>query len=85
MKNKTAQKIRSFLKLYAAKNDDMEYTSPDAYQLEAAAELLEAGKKLQNMPWSEWGNGGYKPYTSKKGRLMHEQILKELKIIFYGI
>lgn len=76
---KLQDRIRAFLKTYAGTTEEGDYTSPDAYQLEAAAELLEQGKKLNDMPWSEWGSGGYRPYTSETGRKEHESILKALR------
>ena len=77
-KKELSQRIRKFLKEYAVVIDG-EYTSPDAYQLEAAAVILESGKPLTTFPWSEWGSGGYKPYSSKKGSKEHDEILELIK------
>jgi len=77
-----AKRIRDFLETYAAKvpnyvkqpssefnsdNDDL-FTSPDAYQLLMTAECLERGQLQMTRCWSEWGSGGYKPYTSETGK-----------------
>lgn len=76
---KTSIKIRRFLKKYAGRTPDGEdYTSPDAYQLEAAAEELDSTGTVSKLPFSEWGSGGYKPYTSKDGRKIHDDIIEEI-------
>ena len=82
-KKELAEKIYKFLETYAATCPDCsdEYTSPDAYQLENCATLLTSDKKLISMPWSEWGSGGYKPYSSKQGKKEHDNILSEIKKI----
>jgi hypothetical protein len=40
-KKRLAKRIRVFLKTYAKKTEDGEWNSPDAYQLEACANILE--------------------------------------------
>jgi hypothetical protein len=77
-------KIDGFLKEFAGRmpeeSDGKEYyTSPDAYELEHASAVLRAGGSLDRMPWSEWGSGGYKPYSSAEGRMMHEEIMGSLR------
>jgi len=79
-----AVRIRKFLSEYAGINpnwdgesQDDKYTSPDAYELETCAELFEQGI-VPKKCWSEWGSGGYKPYTSKEGREEHDKLIKEI-------
>jgi len=82
MSNKLSLKIRKFLVKYAKlQPGTTKYTSPDAYQLEAAATELEKTNTISTFPWSEWGSGGYGPYTSKRGRKQHDDILDALKEI----
>lgn len=71
-----AEKIEKFLETYGkrAADEPEEWSSPDAAELEACAMLLRAGKKIPRHPWSEWGSGGYGPYTSKEGRAEHDEI-----------
>lgn len=60
---------------------DSKFTSPDAYQLFYSAELLAMDVKPLQC-WSEWGSGGYKPYSSKEGRAEHDYLVTEIyKII----
>jgi hypothetical protein len=75
---KLSIKIRRFLKKYAGTTADGDYTSPDAYQLESAAEELESTGTVSKLPWSEWGSGGYKPYSSKDGKKIHDEIIDAL-------
>lgn len=81
--NDLPQRIHIFLEKYAALNpnkqdeDDNKYTSPDAHQLEACADLLKVGK-VPSQCWSEWSSGGYKPYSSKEGRDEHDSLVKEV-------
>lgn len=78
---KLYDRIYKFLKQYAAKTKEGDYNSPDAYQLEACADLLKSGQKPSRC-FSEWGSGGYKPYSSKTGQEEHDYLVKELyKII----
>lgn len=73
-----AKRIRDFLEKYAGKDEDGEYTSPDAYQLHAVATRIEQGMPIVRC-WSEWGSGGYKPYTSTEGRQEHDLICAEVE------
>lgn len=60
---------------------DEKYTSPDVYELLACATLLEKGIKPIKC-FSDWGSGGYTPYTSKIGKDEHDFLIKEIyKII----
>ena len=84
---KLAVQIEKFLKEYAGTvpdGDELEYTSPDAYQLEHAAKILRSGGKLLVLLWSEWGSGGYRPYSSKVGRAIHEDIMDSLRELVKG-
>lgn len=88
--NEIAQRIYLFIKTYAAirpdwdaEYDDEEdkFTSPDASQMKYAADMISKDLKPDQC-WSEWGSGGYKPYTSKEGRDEHDFLIKEIyKII----
>lgn len=73
--------IRRFLKIYAKRSadDPQEWSCPDAYALETAATELENFGDLSRIPFSEWGSGGYGPYTSEIGRAEHEDILTACK------
>ena len=85
-----AKRIYSFLDEYAgiSPNYDPEYddendkyTSPDASTLKYCADTLRENK-IPVHCFSEWGSGGYHPYTSKKGRYEHDYIITEIyKII----
>lgn len=79
-KNQLIKEIREFLKTYAKKSADNpeEYNSPDAYLLEMAANELEINDSISRYPFSEWGSGGYGPYTSKEGQKIHDDLLKEI-------
>lgn len=85
-----AQRIYKFLDTYAgvrpdwdSKRDDEDdkFTSPDASQMKYCADMLSKGLKPVQC-FSEWGSGGYKPYTSKEGKEEHDYLVKEIyKII----
>ena len=81
-KKRLAKRIRVFLKTYAKKTEDGEWNSPDAYQLEACANILETDELPHAIPFSEWGSGGYYPYTSKAGQREHSQILVKIANLF---
>jgi hypothetical protein len=81
---KLAKRIRKFLSEYAGKTQEGEWTSPDAYQLEGCADILETGRLPDRVPWSEWGSGGYRPYISKAGRKEHELILNKIAELSKG-
>lgn len=76
-----SQEIHSFLCSHAATlpDDDSEFTSPDAYELLAFAEALDAGIKPRRIPFSEWESGGYKPYTDDRARQWHDSIIEKCK------
>jgi len=80
-KEKLAIKIRKFLDKYACRDaeDNSEYASPDASLMASTAHMLEMGLRITYIPWSEWGSGGYKPYTSKTGRKEHDRIMELIK------
>jgi hypothetical protein len=85
---KLAKRIYNFLDKYAGispdwkpeNGEDDKYTSPDAYELKYCAELLEKNIKPTRC-WSEWGSGGYRPYSSKEGREEHNSIVDEISKI----
>ena len=77
------KRIRAFLAKYAGKTEEGEYTSPDAYCLESAANMLEIEREVI-FPFSEWGSGGYKPYSSKEGRAEHDLLVAEISKICKG-
>jgi hypothetical protein len=68
------KRIREFLKKYAALTPDGEYNGPDSNMLEFAADQLEVNGPISRL-WSDWGSGCYKPYSSKEGRLEHDEIV----------
>lgn len=85
-----SNRIYSFLDKYAGvrpdwdpEHDDEEdkYTSPDASQMKYCADMLSKDLKPTQC-WSEWGGGGYKPYSSREGREEHDYLVNEIyKII----
>lgn len=85
-----AERIYKFLDKYAGVKPDYnplydsvddKYTSPDAYQLKQCADELINGLK-PNRCFSEWGSGGFRPYTSKEGSEEHDLLVEEIyKII----
>lgn len=85
-----SKRIYVFIEKYAdvrpdwdAKIDDEDeiFTSPDASQMKYCADMISKGLKPEQC-WSEWGGGGYKPYSSKEGRQEHDELVKEIyKII----
>lgn len=80
--------IRTFIDDYAAISPNYEpeyggddkYTGPDPYQLLDAAHRLEQFGTIDRIPFSDWGSGCYKPYSSLIGRRDHEFILTTLKL-----
>lgn len=75
-----AKEIREFLFEYATINpnyDVIHYTSPDAHELQYCADMLEADR-IPSRCWSEWGCGGYKPYSSEKGRTEHDYLVQTI-------
>ena len=83
-----SERIYKFIEKYGAispnwdgEDEDEKYTSPDASQMKYCADMLSKGLK-PNQCWSEWGSGGYNPYTSKEGKEEHNYLVKEIyKII----
>jgi len=89
-----AKRIYDFVNKYAGispnwietedKEDvDGKYTSPDAYQMLYCADMLNHGQKPIRC-FSEWGSGGYKPYSSREGREEHDYLVKEVYKIING-
>jgi len=88
-KKQLAIRIKAFLDKYAAvlpdfnESDynplyDSKYTSPDAHALLSVYECIMADLPIFSVPFSSWGSGGYKPYTSEEGRTEHEAIIEEI-------
>ena len=85
-----AKRIYKFLDKFAgikpnwnpeADEDDSKYTSPDASHMRYCADMISAGMKPSHC-WSEWGSGGYTPYSSKAGRTENDFLLSAIyKII----
>ena len=77
-----SNKIKAFLTVYGKRAamydqcDEPEWNSPDAAELEMDAKLIELGLPVPRYPWSDWGSGGYSPYTSITGRVDHDNIVK---------
>ncbi len=81
-----AERIYAFLEKYAGirpdwdsehDDEDDKYTSPDASQMKYCADML--SKELKPLQcWSEWGSSGYKPHSSKEGRIEHDSLVKEI-------
>lgn len=85
-----SKRIYNFLNRYAEvrpdwnkeeDDEDEKYTSPDASQMRYCADCLAVGRKPLQC-FSEWGSGGYKPYSSREGRKEHDDLVSEIyKII----
>jgi len=75
-----ADLIQEFLQEFAGRDaqDPQEYSSPDAAELDRFARQLrtDAPPKTIAPPFSDWGSGGFKPYTSKRGRWIHDGLVK---------
>lgn len=88
-----ALRIYDFLDKYAVIRPDFDpkfddegekYTSPDAHMLKCCADMLTEGL-CPTRCWSDWGSGGYRPYTSSEGRKEHDELVKAVsKIIQTG-
>ena len=79
MENKAlAEKITVFLAKYGKRSawDEGKWNSPDAGELESVAMYLDEGIKPPRVPWSDWGSGGYAPYTSREGRAEHDELVR---------
>lgn len=84
--NELSERIIKFIDTYAAisPNEDADkYTCPDAYQLLDCADLLSRQIKPTRC-FSEWGCGGYKPYSSEEGRKEHDYLVSEIYKIING-
>jgi len=77
-----ASEIREFLGKHAKPAANLEeeekYNSPDAHELERAAEILDEGASPV-LPNSSWESGGYYPYTDKEARIWHDNLLTRIK------
>lgn len=54
------------------------YSSPDACELHVAAERLRRGIAIDRAPWSDWGSGGYSPYTDKEAKAWHDELVEKV-------
>ena len=81
-----AIKIRKFVSEYAGirpdwdaefDSEDEKYTSPDASEMIACANLLDMDI-VPDKCFSDWGSGGYIPYTSENGKKEHDLIMSEI-------
>jgi hypothetical protein len=59
-------------------DEDEKYTSPDASEMIKCAHMLKSGT-IPDYCHSEWGSGGYKPYTSTEGRQEHDSLIQRIK------
>lgn len=79
-----AKRIYEFLEKYArispnwdGEIDEEKYSSPDASQMRYCADML--SKEIKPLQcWSEWGSGGYQPYSSKLGAKEHDELVEEI-------
>ena len=71
------ESIFAFLEVYGKKMPDSdEYNSPDGEELAAAACQLVNFGDLHRMPWSEFGQGGYKELHNAKVRARHDALIR---------
>lgn len=79
MSKKLAEEIYRFLNKHGKRTaeDQNEWSSPDAAEMEIAALNLQKGKIYY--PHSNWESGGYHPYSSVDGRKWHDDILQKIK------
>lgn len=57
---------------------DEKYTSPDASELLMDAKLLAVGQKVPRVPFSDWGSGGYHPYSDKEVKAVHDGLVTRI-------
>jgi len=88
--NDLSNRIYAFINKYAAispnwdgESYDEKYTSPDVYEMLYCADILLQNKKPDRC-FSEWGCGGYIPYTSWDGRNEHDGLIVEIYTIIKG-
>ncbi len=79
-----AQEIYAFLAQYGKRcaDEPEEWNSPDACCMEAVAKELESRGHVRRLPFTSWESGGYGPYTSKKGKAMHDALILQMKSFF---
>jgi hypothetical protein len=84
---KTLDELSVEIELFLAKhgkidvNSPSDWNSPDAYALESVQKQLREGIMPERVPHSEWGSGGYGPYTDEKGKRWHNQLLEDIKLL----
>jgi hypothetical protein len=54
------------------------YSSPDACELHLAAERLRRGMGIDRTPWSDWGSGGYAPYSDQDAKAWHAELVEKI-------
>jgi len=76
-----AKRISAFLEKYGKRDRSAPefWNSPDGAEMEMAAGILARAKNPSRVPWSDWGSGGYGPYTSVEGRTEHAELLRLIK------
>ena len=86
LKNQRMQlgnEIKEFLSKHGKSdvNSPTEWSSPDACLIETAATQLlsEIPTDEIRIPFSEWGSGGYKPYSDKKAKDWHDSLLSRIE------
>lgn len=55
------------------------FTGPDSALLWYTGNLIKDGILPDTIPFSSWGSGCYKPYSSKEGRDEHDFLLAEIE------
>lgn len=80
-----SERIYKFLEKYACvrpeyDSEDEKYNSPDASMMKYCADCLKKGH-VPTRIFSDWGQGGYKPYSSKEGRKEHDSLVHEINKI----
>ena len=75
---KLAADIDTFLAKYGKRDasDPREWNGPDSAELEFFATVVKSGKQPDRVPWSMWGSGCYKPFSSKEGEAEHKKLLE---------
>jgi len=75
--------IKEFLSKHGKRdvNNPTEWSSPDACLLETVATQLLSETPLEEIriPFSEWGSGGYKPYSDQKAKDWHDSLLSRIE------
>jgi hypothetical protein len=82
-RNSLGHEIQDFLSQHGKRdaNNSSEWNSPDAGQMESTYQQLLGDVPLKNIqvPFSEFGSGGYKPYNDENARRWHDSLIKQVK------